>query len=197
MSQKRLFIIAGCNGAGKTTASRPILTEALKCKYFVNADEIAKQLSPNDVQSVAVKAGKIMLKQIDLLLAHRATFSIETTLASRSYFRLIERARKLGYKVFLIFFWLNNPRLAVDRVKLRVTEGGHHVDEEVIMRRYRMGLNNLFEIYMKLVDYWVIIDNSQLQRKCVAEGKNKNVTVHDMDRLKIMRRYGKNRDGRI
>ena len=87
--------------------------------------------------------------------------------------------------------------MAVDRVKLRVTEGGHHVDEEVIMRRYRMGLNNLFEIYMKLVDYWVIIDNSQLQRTCVAEGKNKNVTVHDMDRLKIMRRYGKNRDGRI
>lgn len=193
MPRKRLYIIAGCNGAGKTTASRTILTEALKCKYFVNADEIAKQLSPDDVKSVAMKAGKIMLKQIDLLLAHRATFSIETTLASRSYFRLIERAHKLGYKVFLIFFWLNNPLLAVDRVKLRVTEGGHHVDEEVIMRRYRMGINNLFDIYMKLVDLWVIIDNSQLQRVNVAEGRNKGktVTVHDMNRLKIMKRYGK------
>lgn len=193
MSRKRLYIIAGCNGAGKTTASRTILTEALKCKYFVNADEIAKQISPNDVQSVAVRAGKIMLKQIDLLLAHRATFSIETTLASRSYFHLIERAQKLGYKVYLIFFWLNNPLLAVDRVKLRVSEGGHHVDTDVIMRRYKMGINNLFDIYMKLVDLWVIIDNSEPQRINVAEGRNKGkiVTVHDMNRLKTMRRYGK------
>ena len=193
MSRKRLYIIAGFNGAGKTTASRTILTEALKCKYFVNADEIAKQISPNDVQSVAVRAGKIMLKQIDLLLAHRATFSIETTLASRSYFHLIERAQKLGYKVYLIFFWLNNPLLAVDRVKLRVSEGGHHVDTDVIMRRYKMGINNLFDIYMKLVDLWVIIDNSEPQRIYVAEGRNKGktVTVHDMNRLKTMRRYGK------
>lgn len=193
MSRKRLYIISGCNGAGKTTASRTILTDALKCKYFVNADEIAKQLCPEDVKSVAVKAGKIMLKQIDLLLAHRATFSIETTLASRSYFQLIERAHKLGYKVVLIFFWLNNPYLAINRVKLRVAEGGHHVDEQVILRRYKMGINNLFEIYMKLVDFWVIIDNSQLQRINVAEGRNKGktVTVHDMNRLKMMRRYGK------
>lgn len=193
MSRKRLYIIAGCNGAGKTTASRTILTEALKCKYFVNADEIAKRLAPDDVKSVAVRAGKIMLRQIDLLLEHRATFSIETTLASRSYFKLIERAHKLGYKVYLIFFWLNNPLLAIDRVKLRVAEGGHHVDSDVISRRYRMGINNLFNIYMRLVDFWVIIDNSQLQRVSVAEGRNrsKNVTVHDMDRLKTMKRYGK------
>lgn len=191
MARKRFYIIAGCNGSGKTTASDTILPHALKCRFFVNADNIAKQLSPHNVESAAIRAGRIMLNRIDLLLSHRATFSIETTLASRSYFHLIERARHLGYKTFMIFFWLNNPQLAIDRVNLRVAEGGHFINNNTITRRYRMGIDNLFNIYMPLVDFWVIIDNSGLRRVNIAEGRdhNRNVTIHHPHHLEMMKHH--------
>lgn len=193
MARKRFYIIAGCNGSGKTTASATILSHALKCRFFVNADEIASRLSPLNADEVAISAGQIMLNRIDLLLSHRATFSIETTLASRSYSQLIKRAHKLGYKVFLIFFWLNNPQLAVDRVRLRVAEGGHNIDPDVIMRRYRLGIDDLFNIYMPMVDFWVIIDNSRFRRVNVAEGRNrnKNVTIHEINHFNAIKHYAK------
>lgn len=101
---RQLYIISGCNGAGKTTASYTVLPEILLCKEFVNADEIAKGLSPFNPESMAIEAGRLMLKRIDELLAARISFSIETTLATRSYTRLITRAQNAGYKVSLIYF---------------------------------------------------------------------------------------------
>ncbi|MDE5941645.1 MAG: zeta toxin family protein, partial [Muribaculaceae bacterium] len=99
-----LYIIAGCNGAGKTTASYSVLPDLLECREFVNADEIAKGLSPFNPESVAIEAGKLMLQRIDLLLSQRKTFAIETTLATRSYSSLVKRAQKNGYHVVLLFF---------------------------------------------------------------------------------------------
>lgn len=122
---KQLYIISGCNGAGKTTASYTVLPEVLQCKEFVNADEIARGLSPFNPEGMAIEAGRLMLKRIAELMEEEESFSIETTLATRSYARLVKAAQKKGYKVSLIYFWLNSPELAVNRVRQRVSEGGH------------------------------------------------------------------------
>lgn len=155
-----LYIIAGCNGAGKTTASMTVLPEILNCREFVNADEIAKGLSPFDPEKVAVEAGKIMLQRIDYLLSHKETFAIETTLATRSYKALVERAQSLGYEVVLLFFWLPSPSYAEQRVATRVASGGHNIPQEVIHRRYWRGIQNLFNIFVPIVDRWALYDNT-------------------------------------
>ena len=154
-----LYIIAGCNGAGKTTASYSVLPDLLNCREFVNADEIAKGLSPFNPESVAIEAGKLMLQRINLLLCQRKTFAIETTLATRSYASLIKRAHEKGYQVVLLFFWLSSPEMAIERVAKRVSEGGHNIPTETIIRRYWLGLQNFFNIFTPLVDSWMFFDN--------------------------------------
>ena len=111
----KLYIIAGCNGAGKTTASYTVLPEILECREFVNADEIAKGLSPFNPSSVAIESGRLMLKRIGELLSAGVSFSVETTLSTRSYINLIQQAQNQGYSVSLIYFWLNSPELAIVR----------------------------------------------------------------------------------
>jgi predicted ABC-type ATPase len=125
--QKRLFIIADCNGAGKTTASFRILPELLNCKEFVNADAIAQGISPFQPEKVAIEAGRIMLSRIHELIEKGEDFAFETTLATKSYLGFIEKARQDGYFVSLIFFWLESPELAMERVKSRVMDGGHSI----------------------------------------------------------------------
>lgn len=161
MDTPSLYIIAGCNGAGKTTASMSVLPEVLNCREFVNADEIAKGLSPFQPEEVAIEAGKLMLERIDYLLNKRATFAIETTLATKSYKKLVERAKSLGYQVVLLFFWLSSPEMAEMRVAQRVASGGHNIPKDVIHRRYWAGLSNLFEIFVPIVDLWSLYDNTK------------------------------------
>ncbi len=156
-----LYIIAGCNGAGKTTASLTILPEILDCREFVNADNIAAGISPFNVEGVAIEAGRIMLERIDELLEQGSDFAIETTLATRSYVLLVKRAKKLGYNVSLIYIWLNSPELALQRVAERVANGGHNIPGDVVRRRYRKGISNLFKLFMPICDAWIIADNSQ------------------------------------
>ncbi|MEO6329705.1 MAG: zeta toxin family protein [Ginsengibacter sp.] len=146
-----LFIIAGCNGAGKTTASYTILPEMLNCKEFVNADEIAKGLSPFQPETVSFHAGRIMLQRIDELINQNVDFGFETTLTTLSYHATIKFAAERGYKIYLIFFWLNDVNLAIERVKERVTEGGHYVPEDVIIRRYNKGMTNLLNVFNKFM----------------------------------------------
>lgn len=128
---KNLYIISGCNGAGKTTASYTVLPEILDCKEFVNADEIARGLSPFNPESVAIEAGRLMLQRIEYLLERGETFSIETTLATKSYINLVRRAQAKGYTVRLLFFWLNSPKLALLRIAERVSKGGHNIPEPI------------------------------------------------------------------
>lgn len=167
---KNLYIISGCNGAGKTTASYTVLPEILDCREFVNADEIARGLSPFNPESMAIEAGRLMLMRIEELLSHNETFSIETTLATRSYFNLVQRAQAKGYTVRLLFFWLNSPELALQRVSERVAKGGHNIPEPIVRRRYVAGINNLFQLFMNEVDYWTIYDNSEYPAVQVASG---------------------------
>jgi len=167
-----LYIISGCNGAGKTTASYTILPEMLGCKEFVNSDEIAKGLSPFNADNitVAVEASRIMYKRIRELISLEKTFALETTLASRSIAKLLIGAQEKGYYVTLLYFWLNTPDLAVERVKNRVASGGHNVTEATIRRRYDAGIFNLFKLYMPICDYWMITDNSLSPMEIIAKG---------------------------
>ena len=136
MADKHLYIISGPNGAGKTTASYTLLPEILRCKEFVNADEIARGLSPFNPESVTIEAGRLMLKRINELLQRNVSFSIETTLSTRSYFRLVEKAHSQGYDVTLLYFWLKSPQQAIERVAERVAKGGHNIPNDTIIRRY-------------------------------------------------------------
>lgn len=168
MENKNLYVIAGCNGAGKTTASFTILPEILDCKEFVNADEIAKGLSPFQPDKVAVEAGRIMISRINNLLEDELSFAFETTLATKSYKNKILLAKNKGYTVTLLFFWLQTIDLAKERVATRVLEGGHDIPKDVIQRRYIIGIKNLFSIYIPIVDELMIFDNSQMKSELIA-----------------------------
>ena len=174
---KNLYIVSGCNGAGKTTASYTVLPEILECREFVNADEIARGLSPFNAEGVAIEAGRLMLQRIEELLKEDVTFAIETTLATRSYVNLVKRAQRQGYRVNLLYFWLSSPELAMRRVAERVSKGGHDIPEEILRRRYTAGINNFFKLFMPVVDYWAIFDNSATPRRIVATGGRKSETV--------------------
>lgn len=176
---KKLYIIAGCNGAGKTTASYTILPEILDCKEFVNADEIAKGISPFQPEKAGIEAGRLMLKRINKLLASGESFAFEITLSTRSYVQLVDRAKKLDYQVTCLFLWLYSEELAISRVKTRVKEGGHHIPEDVIRRRYKKGLKNLFNLYLARVDNWLVVDSSRDNYEIIAEGSLSEETIHN------------------
>lgn len=179
---KKLYIIAGCNGAGKTTASYTILPEILDCKEFVNADEIAKGLSPFQPEKAGIEAGRLMLKRIKNLLEAGESFAFETTLATKSYVKFIEKAKELGYQVTCLFFWLDSEELAISRVETRVKEGGHFIPEGVIRRRYTNGLNNFFNLFLPRVDNWLFVNNSGDNYEIIAEGALDEETVNNLEK---------------
>lgn len=187
---KDLYIISGCNGAGKTTASFTVLPEILQCREFVNADEIARGLSPFNPASVAIEAGRLMLQRIEELLARQVSFAIETTLATRTYLNLVRRAQATGYRVSLLFFWLRTPELAIQRVAERVEKGGHDIPVAIIKRRYVAGIKNFFQLYMKEVDYWAIYDNTMRHRQKIASGRlGSDTDVFDEEQYRNIRGY--------
>jgi predicted ABC-type ATPase len=168
MNGKRLYIIAGCNGAGKTTASFNMLPAILDCREFVNADEIARGISPFQPDKVAFEAGRIMLERIRDLMHEGVDFAFETTLSTRSFRQFVEKAKNQGYYVSLLFFWLESPELAIERVRTRVAEGGHDIPKATIIRRYHRGLKNLFEWYYDICNSVAIYDNSNLFPEIVS-----------------------------
>ena len=163
-----IFIIAGCNGAGKTTAAYNLLPEVFTTVEFVNADEIARGLSPLNAEAVAFQAGRIMIERIKYLIAFNKSFSFETTLSGLSYLRLIKEANQKGYGVTFFFVYLNSIELAKNRVALRVSKGGHNIPEDVIERRYNKGLQN-FSKYAALADDWYLLDNSGGEYELIAK----------------------------
>ncbi|HEY1199664.1 MAG TPA: zeta toxin family protein [Niastella sp.] len=172
----KLYIIAGCNGAGKTTASFTILPEILNCREFVNADSIAAGLSPFNPESVALEAGRIMLQRIRQLMEENADFAFETTLATKSYISLIKKAKAMSYEASLLYFWLASPEFAKQRVIERVNSGGHNIAPEVIERRYYRGIQNLVNLYIPVVDNWILIDNMDVAAESadiIAQGSRK------------------------
>ena len=190
MKNKNLYIIAGCNGAGKTTASFTILPEILDCKEFVNADEIAKGLSPFQPEKVALEAGRIMINRINDLLKEDLSFAFETTLATKSYKNKILLAKNKGYTVTLLFFWLQTIELAKERVATRVLEGGHNIPNDIIERRYLNGIKNLFSIYIPIVDELMIFDNSQMKSELIASKSNdSSLIIRNEQKFNYLKSY--------
>ena len=192
-----LYIIAGCNGAGKTTASFTVLPEMLKCREFVNADEIAAGISPFNPEGVAIQAGRLMIDRIIQLLKDGETFAFETTLATRSYVKLIQQAKKRGYFVTLLFFSLSSAEQAQRRVAQRVSMGGHNIPTDVIIRRYEAGLQNLFQLYMPVCDYWTLYDNSNCPAVRIASGfGTEKIEVFERDRfVELKKKYSAPEEG--
>jgi len=172
-----MYIIAGPNGVGKTTLSYTILPEIFECNEFVNADEIAKGISPFNPEKVGIKAGRLMLERIRELINQEDPFAFETTLATKSYKGLVESAKANGFEVILLFLTLDSTSLAIERVKARVAEGGHNIPHDVIIRRFHNGLNNLFNIYLPVVDKWILVDNSTEKFEFIAEGSTSQVII--------------------
>jgi predicted ABC-type ATPase len=159
-NELKIVIIAGPNGAGKTTFAREFLPHEANCPDFINADLIAAGLSPFKPESVAFRAGRLMLEEIHEKIRQNKSFAFETTLSGRTYLKLLRGCRKRGYHIILVFLSLPTTDMAVARVAARVTQGGHNVPEADIRRRFTSGLNNFREVYKQVVDGWTLYDNS-------------------------------------
>lgn len=157
---KTCILIAGPNGAGKTTFATEFLPKEAALENFLNADLIAAGLSPFAPERVAVEASKILLDRVRECLRRGESFAVESTLSGKAHLRLIQEARAGGYRVVLHFLKLPSVDLAIERVRRRVRKGGHNIPEEVIVRRYARGLQNL-EIYKAVADDWKVWDNSR------------------------------------
>ena len=175
-----MFILSGCNGSGKTTASYTLLPEILECREFVNSDEFAKSLSPFNPDAAYITASRYMLMKTKYLFRERADFCIETTLATRSLGKMVTAAQQQGYFVTVLYFWLNSPDLAVERVRARVEAGGHFIPEDVVRRRYIVGLNYFFRDYVPACDRWILSDNSEPPFTIVGEGSRQRTVIRDL-----------------
>ena len=160
MAERKVIIIAGPNGAGKTTFAREFLPNEEGCPQFLNADLIAAGLAPFAPESAALPAARLMLAELERHFQTGQSFAFETTLSGRAYLRHIARWRAAGYRVELIFLRLASADEAVARVAQRVKQGGHHIPEAVIRRRFAAGLDNLSRHYAPAVDAWALYDNS-------------------------------------
>ncbi len=166
----QFIIIGGGNGSGKSTSAAFVLPGVIP---YINADEIAKALPEAESENKDVRASRILLNAMDEYESQRKSFAIETTLASRSLAPRIRRLQQSGYQFQLLFFWLSSPEMNIERVAKRVLNGGHHIPEDVIRRRYVGGLKNLFSLYLPIADSWQVYDNTLTDdMKLVASKEN-------------------------
>ena len=173
-TQPTIYLIAGCNGAGKTTFAKQFLPTEVKCLRFLNADELARGISPLKPSAGAVQAARLLLTQVDECLRRRETFALESTLSGKTYIRLFQRARQLGYEIELHYLWLSSPAQAIARVRRRVQQGGHHVPAVDIRRRFKRSLVHLLADYLPLATRWAVWDSRGLPVKRLAIS-----TTHD------------------
>lgn len=189
-----LIVIAGANGAGKSTVAPFLLRDKLGVLEFVNADILAQGLAAFSPEKVAVSAGKIMISRLNKLAESRKDFAFETTLSTLSFVPRINKIRENDYEFTLIFLWLASAELAVSRVAERVRQGGHNIPEETIKRRYRKGLQNFFNLYLPIADNWYFYDNSDITAlKLIAKGNTLKIEeVFNYDVWQILqKKYGK------
>ena len=179
---KDVIVIGGPNGAGKTTWAYRRLSSTLDIREFVNADEIARGISPLDPEAGALAAGRLMIERLNELVSAGQGFAFETTCSGRGHVRLLQRCRATGYRITLIFLWLPSANIALSRVARRVSRGGHRIPNEVIVRRYAAGLRNMRHIYLPLADEAYIYDNSDGSGVLIAERReNSPLIIHARD----------------
>ena len=169
---KKIIIIAGPNGAGKTTFARVFLPQEAQCPRFINADLIAAGLSPFAPDAAAIRAGRVMLQEIENCAARNESFAFETTLSGLGYLRQIRQWRTRGYHISIFFLALPTVELAIERVAERVRQGGHHIPEAIIRRRFTAGKKNFEQRYRNTVDAWALYDNSGEEPVLIEWGEN-------------------------
>jgi predicted ABC-type ATPase len=169
MPSPTIYLIAGCNGAGKTTFAKEFLPYEVKCLRFYNADELARGLSPLDPSAAAMKAGRFLLREIRESIRRKETFALESTISGKTYIRLFERARSAGYDIELHYLWLPNPAIAIARVRERVRKGGHDVPAPDIKRRFTRSLRHLVSHYAPLAHRWAVWNNVSSPPALVAD----------------------------
>lgn len=172
-----IYVIGGCNGSGKTTFALNLFPTLANIE-FINADIIAARLNPDNPDAVAIPASRIMLQNLKSLAREKRDFAFETTLAARTFAPFLRRCQAEGYRVNLIYVWLNSVELAIARVALRVASGGHNIPEDVIRRRYHRGRKNFRELYSKIADSWQVFDNSfDNQLIAYSQNKDREITI--------------------
>lgn len=183
-----VYVIAGSNGAGKTTFATHFLPRYVNCLEFINPDLIASGLSPFIPEKVAIEAGRIMLERIKRLIEERRTFGMETTLSGRTYIGLFKRMKSLGYQIHMFYLWIPSPELALRRIQERVKHGGHNIPDRDVRRRFGKSLKNLFNLYHPMFNSLFFFDNSKEIPFLVFEDKEGKVTVYDEVVYKIVSR---------
>lgn len=190
-----IYLFGGPNGAGKTTIALNTLPE-VAVREFVNADSIAAGLSPLNPESSAIEAGRLMLERIKFLRDSRVDFAFESTLASKSFAQFIKNSKAQGFRFHLIFVWLPSVELAIQRVRYRVQSGGHNIPEDVVRRRYRAGIRNLFSLYLPLADSYVIFDNSGFAPRIIAElTESEGFSIFDPESWEKLKQFWEAKNG--
>jgi predicted ABC-type ATPase len=168
---KKCYIIAGPNGAGKTTFANEFLPIEAECLNFINADLIAQGLSPFQPSKVSIEAGRLMLQHIDECVEKNESFAFETTLSGMGYAKKIEAWKKQHYEVIIFYLQIPTVEFAIERVNFRVSQGGHNVPKNDIIRRFARSWKNFQEIYRLLADSWIVFDTSGGQPVVVDESE--------------------------
>ena len=172
-----IYVFGGCNGSGKTTFATTFLS-ALPGVEFVNADIMAADLNPQDVDAVAIQASRLMLERLKVLSVRNIDFAFESTLAARSFARFLKECKSKGYRINLVYVWLESAELAVARVAKRVESGGHNIPTDTIIRRYERGRKNFLELYLPISDRWIVYDNSKQRQKIAEKPLNEPTIVY-------------------
>ena len=173
------YIVAGSNGAGKTTFATEFLPRYADCVNFINADLIARGLSPFDPDVALARAGRLVLERIEEASKARTDFAFETTLSGRSYVRVIRKLRAVGYRIHMFYLWIPGPDLALLRIRNRVQVGGHDVPARDVRRRYDRTLVNLFRLYRPLLDTLRVFDNATDEPRLIFEDEAGKIIVYD------------------
>ena len=180
--RKDIFILGGPNGAGKTTAAVILLPQEMRIRAFLNADEIARGLSPQNVEAAAFEAGRILIEKMRTLVRDGQSFAFETTCSGKSYVRMLKQCRDDGWRISLIYLWVPSPEYSIARVARRVSQGGHHIPDDVIRRRYLAGLWNMRHLYLPLAHNAFVYDNRDRALRLIArQAADSPLVVLDRD----------------
>jgi predicted ABC-type ATPase len=171
-----LYLFAGSNGAGKTTFARAYLRQLDPIPRFLNADELARGLSPLNPGSVSIRAGKLLLSEMNTCLKSGESFGLESTLSGTTHIRILKQAKALGYLIELHYLWIPSPELAIRRIRQRVKKGGHPIPDTDVRRRFSRSLRNLTKIYAPLADSWQIWDNQSKPSSLLLSSENANLS---------------------